>query len=240
MSTCTACFKGGEWVAEGTMAFHFERPADFHFKAGQTLDLILPATITGDGQAARHTFSIVSAPHENGLTIATRMRGSPFKQAMAALAVGAHVELDGPFGALTLHHDRKRPAILVAGGIGITPFVSILRQAAKEGLAQSFILIYSNRRPEDAAFLEELRGPEKEMENLQLIATMTQVAQSKQAWSGKTGQIDGGMLKPLAAGQLAPIYYLAGPPGFVDAMHGLLNEGAVDDDDIRSEGFYGY
>jgi ferredoxin-NADP reductase len=69
---------------------------------------------------------------------------------------------------------------------------------------------------------------------------MTQIGQSKQAWSGRTGQIDAGLLTQGAAGQSAPIYYLAGPPRFVEAMQALLNGIGVDDDDIRSEGFYGY
>ncbi len=240
MSTYNACFKSGETIADGTMAFHFERPADFKFKAGQALDLVLPATAANNQPPARHTFSIVSGPHENHLTIATRMRGSAYKQALHALSAGANVELDGPFGSLTLHSNRKRPAIFIAGGIGITPFVSILRQAAKEQLAQVLILIYSNRRPEDAAFLAELQAHSEHMPNLQLIPTMTQIGQSKQAWVGKTGQIDARMLKQAVAGQLAPIYYLAGPPAFVDAMQDLLNANVVEDVDIRSEGFYGY
>jgi ferredoxin-NADP reductase len=240
MSTYNARFTSSEFIADGTKAFHFERPAGFNFKAGQAIDLVLPATSVNDVQLARHTFSIVSAPHENCLTIATRMRDSPFKQAMNTLSEGADVGLDGPFGSLTLHSNRQRPAIFIAGGIGITPFVSILRQAAKEQLAQKFILIYSNRRPEDAAFLAEFQAHKEQMPNLQFIPTMTQISQSKQTWSGKTGQIDAGILKQAIAGQLAPIYYLAGPPTFVETMQDLLNENGVEDDDIRSEGFYGY
>lgn len=240
MSTYKARFKGSESIADGTMAFHFEKPGGFDFKAGQAIDLILPAPAANDLQPARHTFSLVSAPHENDLTIATRMRGSPFKQAMSALSVGADVDVEGAFGSLTLHHDRQRPAIMLAGGIGITPFVSILRQAAKEQLAQNIVLIYSNHRPEDAAFLAELQALEKRMASFQLIATMTRIGQSKQTWSGPTGQIDAGLLRHVAAKQLAPIYYLAGPPRFVEAMQDLLNEAGVADGDIRSEGFYGY
>lgn len=240
MSTYNVRFNSSETIADGTMAFHFERPADFKFKAGQAIDLVLPTNAPNEAQEARHTFSIVSAPYENCLTIATRMRGSTYKQALNALPVGARVGLDGPFGSLVLHSNREKPAIFIAGGIGITPFISILRQAAKEQLAQAFILIYSNRSPEGAAFLAELQAHEEDMPNLRLIPTMTQISQSKQAWAGKTGQIDSGLLKQVIAGQSAPTYYLAGPPAFVDAMQDLLNEHGVDDDDIRSEGFYGY
>ena len=240
MSTYKTRFKGREEIADRTMAFHFEMPDQFNFKAGEAIDLILPVHTTNGEQPARHTFSIVSAPHEARLTVATRMRNSPYKQAMGSLTVGTGVELDGPFGELGFHDDRQRSAILIAGGIGITPFVSILRQAAMLGSAQSFVLIYSNRRPEDAAFLPELQALEKQMANFQLLATMTQIAPAKTAWSGMTGRIAAGMLTSVAAKQAAPLYYLAGPPEFVEATRDLLQGIGIADNDIRSEGFYGY
>lgn len=240
MSTYRVRLIGNEPVADGTRAFHFEKPEGFTFKAGQALDLVLPARAVNAAQPARHTFSIVSAPHENCLTIATRMRDSQYKQALASLTVGADVELDGPFGSLTLHKDPARPAVFVAGGIGITPFISILRQATREPLTRSLVLLYSNHRPEDAGFLAELQALDEQTANFELIATMTKIDASTQEWSGRRGQIDADLLARTVAPQASPIYYLAGPPGFVEAMQELLNGIGIDDDDIRSEGFYGY
>jgi len=85
------------------------------------------------------------------------MRDSAFKRTFKSVRIGAPVQLEGPFGSLTLHNNRARPAVFIAGGIGITPFMSILRQAAKDQLHQRLLLLYSNRRPEDAAFLAELQ-----------------------------------------------------------------------------------
>lgn len=240
MSTYEARLEGREEIAEGTMAFHFEKPGDFHFKPGQAIDLILPALADKDVQNGRHAFSIVSAPFENRLTIATRMRDSPFKGALGSLAAGAHVQVEGPFGSLTLHNNRARPAVFIAGGIGITPFVSILRQAARDRLPQRFVLIYSNRRPEDAAFLAELQALERHMESFHLAATMTEISHSRQSWSGGMGTIDGEVLKRATGDLSAPIHYLAGPPKMVEAMRDLLNLAGTDEDDIRSEEFYGY
>lgn len=240
MSTHETRLAGREEIAEGTMAFHFEKPADFHFKAGQAIDLVLPALAASDAQNGRHAFSLVSAPSEDRLTIATRMRNSPFKRALGALPAGAAVQLEGPFGALTLHNNRARPAVFLTGGIGITPFVSILRQAARERLPQRFVLLYSNRRPEDTAFLAELRTLEAQMESFRLVPTMTEMNRSQEPWSGDRGVIDAGMLARAAGGLSTPVYYLAGPPAMVAAMRDLLNGVGVDDDDIRSEDFYGY
>ncbi|HOM20922.1 MAG TPA: oxidoreductase, partial [Ottowia sp.] len=73
-------------VAEGTQAFHFDKPAGFDFRPGQAIDLILPLPgVAADSQDARHAFSIVSAPHENELVVATRMRDSAYKRALGAL-----------------------------------------------------------------------------------------------------------------------------------------------------------
>lgn len=229
-----------EDVAEGTRAFHFEKPEGFTFKPGQAIDLVLPELATDDTQANRHAFSLVSAPYEDRLTIATRIRDSAFKRALTGLSASAPVEIDGPFGSLTLHNNRARPAVFVAGGIGITPFVCILRHAAKEALPQRFVLVYSNRRPQDAAFLAELQGLGKHLEGFELIATMTQAAVSEQAWTGRTGAVDGSLLKDIVAGLSAPLCYVAGPPAMVEAMRRQLNQAGVDDDDIRSEDFFGY
>lgn len=231
---------GRDAIAEGTMAFHFTRPADFAFKPGQAIDLILPAAPSTDPADSRHAFSIVSAPCESRLTIATRLRDSPYKQALGVLAAGAEVAMEGPFGTLTLHKERTRPAVMLAGGIGVTPFMSMLRQAAHDRLAQSLVLIYSNRRPEDAAFLGELQLLAAQYRQLRLVATMTQMSQSAKAWAGRTGAIDAALLRPIADDLTTAIYYLAGPPVMVEAMHELLNKVGVDDDDIRSETFYGY
>jgi ferredoxin-NADP reductase len=106
------------------------------------LELLDPPA--GDGQK-RRTFSLVSAPFESTRAIATRMRDTAFKRALKALPDGASVKLSGPIGQFTLA-DAARPAVFIAGGIGITPFMSRLRQANQERSTQSFLLLYSNRR----------------------------------------------------------------------------------------------
>jgi ferredoxin-NADP reductase len=229
-----------EEVAQGTMAFHFEKPAGFTFKPGQAVDVILAS---GSGVSAdndRHTFSIVSAPYQDELVFATRMRDSVYKRALRALAVGTAVSLDGPFGTLTLHNKRARPAVFIAGGIGITPFMSILRQAAQDQLPQDIVLLYSNHRPEDAPFLVELQRLAQKNKQFRLVATMTKMAQSKTAWDGETGLVDAQLLKKTCGALAEPIYYLAGPPAMVAALHQTLSGTGVDDDDIRSEEFFGY
>lgn len=240
MSSYESKLEGREEVADGTMAFHFSKPPGFQFKPGQALEVSLIDAASADAQSASHIFSIVSAPDEERLTIATRMRDSAFKRALRTLVVGSAIKLEGPFGSLTLHSNRTRPAVLIAGGIGITPFVSMLRQAAREQLPQTLVLLYSNRRPEDAAFLAELQALEEGNRNFRLVATMTELTASSRSWPGHCGRIDTALLKQAVGELVAPIYYLAGPPAMVEGMRQTLSLAAVSDDDIRSEAFYGY
>jgi ferredoxin-NADP reductase len=229
-----------EEVAERTVAFHFDKPAGFTFKPGQAIDLILPESAGLAGDGARHAFSIVSAPHENELVVATRIRDSAFKQALDRLPIGGAAAIDGPFGSLTLHRKVERPAVFIAGGIGITPFMSMLRHAAHGASPQRLVLLYSNRRPEDSAFLTELQRLEGDNRQFQLVATMTGMAQSKMPWSGQTGQIDEAVIRRVASELVSPVYYVAGPPAMVAALRDELEDSGVDTDDIRSEEFYGY
>lgn len=229
---------GREQLAEGTMAFRFEKPAEFSFKAGQAVVLELLDPPAGDGQK-RRTFSLVSAPFETGLVIATRMRDTAFKRALKALPDGASMKLLGPIGQLTLA-DVARPAVFIAGGIGITPFVSMLRQAARDRSPQRLLLLYSNRRPEDAAFLSELQELERENGNFRLFATMTDMSSSARKWDGETGFVNADLIRRCVRGLVAPVYYVVGPPAMVVAMQETLRGAGIADDDIRSEEFYGY
>jgi ferredoxin-NADP reductase len=129
---------------------------------------------------------------------------------------------------------------MLAGGIGITPFRSILFRAAKENLPHRIFLFYSNHRPEDAPFLEALQKLEKENPNYKLIATMTDMEKSKQPWDGETGPVNKEMLERYLQRAGSPIYYVAGPAGMVKGLHTMLNQAGVDDDDIRTEEFVGY
>jgi ferredoxin-NADP reductase len=228
---------GREALAEGTLAFRFEKPAGFSFKAGQAVVLELLDPPDEEGQK-RRTFSLVSAPFESELIVATRMRDTAFKRALKALPEGASVKLMGPIGQFTL--DAARSAVFIAGGIGITPFMSMLRQAARERSAQPLRLLYSNRRPEDAAFLAELQALERGNANFRLDATMTDMGRSSSRWNGHKGVVDAELIRSCTGGLHAPLYYVVGPPAMVLAMQETLRAAGVAEDAILTEEFYGY
>lgn len=236
----TAKLKGRREVAERTLACEFERPTGFEFKAGQSIDMTLLNPPETDAEGDKRAFSVASAPHENTLMFATRLRDTAFKRVLQSLPLGSEVKIEGPFGNMTLHNKASRPAVILAGGIGITPFRSMLLRATHDKLPHHILLFFSNRRPEDAPFLAELQSLEGQNPNYRLIATMTEAEKSHQSWKGERGYINQELLSRHLKEIASPVYYLAGPPGMVKAMHAMLNAAGVDDDDIRSEEFAGY
>lgn len=240
MSTLETLLIGHHEVAHGTLAFRLTKPPGFAFKPGQAVTLLLTDP-PPEANSRQRIFSLTSAPHEAQLSIATRMReGSAFKSALRRLSPGAKLQLRGPRGALTLHEDPARAAVFIAGGIGVTPFISMLRHAAHVRSTRALCLVYSNRRPQDAAFLQELQGWEKQIAGLRLVATMTDVSPSDAAWKGETRMIGGELIAQASSGLYAPVYYVVGPPGFVEATQQALTQRGVAVDDVRTEPFYGY
>ena len=120
-------------VAERTVAFYFEKPPGFEYKAGQFADYTLLHPSETDSEGDIRGFTLTSAPYEPRLMATTRLRDTAFKRVLRDLPIGTELLLDAPYGSFTLHHNAARPAVFLAGGIGITPVRSISLQAAHEG-----------------------------------------------------------------------------------------------------------
>ena len=231
---------GRAHVAKGTMAFQFERPHNFVFRAGQSLELTLLGPGEEPPQRLTHTFSIASDPWYEEIMIVTRMRDTAFKRSLSASPIGTEVVIEGPMGSFTLHNNTARPAVLLAGGIGIAPFLSIASQAHKERLRHRIILLYANRLLEDAAFIDVLRGLELVNPRFSFIPTFTRLNTNRGEWKGETGHITQEMLCRRVGKLQGPIFYIAGPLPMVAATRHTLVEAGVDEDDIRTEEFAGY
>jgi len=118
--------------------------------------------------------------------------------------------------------------------------LELIGRPAEDRSPQRLFLAYSNRRPEDAAFLDELQQLERRNTQFHLMATMTDMGKSAREWRGETGIIDADMLKRCVGNAAAPVYYVVGPPAMVKAMQGTLAAAGIAEDNIRTEEFLGY
>src|SRR6202051_1051880 len=227
-------------VAEGTMAFQFEKPNDFQFKAGQYIYLTLTSPDAASLNRLTHTFSIASSPYDEELVVTTRMRDTVFKQAISMLPIGSPAKIEGPMGSFSLHNNTARPAVFLAGGIGIAPFLSMVSYATGEKLRHPIVLFYANRYLQDAAFIDALWKLERVNPRFRFVPTLTRCGDNSAGWKGKTGHISPEMLRTQVGIVRGPIYYIAGPPMMVAATRQTLGELGVDEDDIRTEEFAGY
>jgi len=165
--------------------------------------------------------------------VATRVRDTAFKRVLSALPLGSVVKIEGPSGDLTLDNNVKRTAVFLAGGIGITPFRSIVGRAAKNCSTPT-----AARRT--LRFWTGCKLSKKRIRTTRLSPPVTEMPKSHLPWRGETGRIDQAMLSKYLKEAVSPIYYVAGPPEMVKGLHTVINETGVDDDDIRAEEFSGY
>lgn len=143
-----------EHLTDNVWAFRFRPAEPVTWTAGQFVQVELPHD-NPDGEGTKRWFTNSAAPYEGIVQITTRVTGSTFKQALSRLEPGGELQLienpDGDF----VWQDSARPLVFVAGGIGVTPFRSILRQRAHDGQPLSVTLVYGSRTP-DVPFKDEL------------------------------------------------------------------------------------
>lgn len=236
LATYTLTLLHKETIANDTMAFHWEIPEGFDFKPGQLGDFTLINPSEQDEKGNSRPFSFVYAPSEHKLVTTTRIRDSAFKQTLKNLSEGSEVEFDGPHGTFTLHKTETTPAVFLIGGIGITPIRSMIEEATIQQTDHDMTLLYSNKTPDDAPFLDDFKKMEEKNPNFKFVPVMTR----DDAWDGETGHIDAEMLKRHVPDIEKPIYYLSGPKNMVQAMYKMLVDAGVNEDNIRAEEFSGY
>jgi ferredoxin-NADP reductase len=225
-------------IAEGTLELSFQKPAEFVFEAGQNINLKVPELLYEDARGPRRTFTVASAPEEPELYIATRLSDSGYKRTLLEIEPGAVFEYLGPQGSFLLEA-FPHSAIFLAGGIGITPFRSMLAHAVAAGLRNTIYLLYGNARPETSAYHEWFLAQEKEADFFHYLPTMTDLPDDH-PWPGERRWLSAGLALERVPEAGEAIFYLCGPPKMVEALDAQLHEKEVPAQRIRSESLWGY
>jgi len=226
-------------IANDTWLFRFEKPAGFSYRAGQHVRMSLLSPRQPDPRGNYRFWSFASAPFEPDLAFAVRMRASPFKTELADLPIGDEVQIDMlktvPHSAFALD-DTTRPVVFLAGGIGVVPAWSMIKQAVHDAAPRRLTLFYANRTREDAPFLADLAALAEVSESFEFVPTLTRTDMSD-AWSGERGRLSAGMIERHIGSLKGPVYYISGLQHMVEALHGTLRKAGVSRSAIRSEEF---
>ena len=205
--------------------------------------------VYNDPKGAIRHFTISSSPTENFIMFTTRIRDSPYKRRLSTLEKGAKVKLRDPQGQFVLHQDYSKPAVFLSGGIGVTPFRSMIKYATDKQLPIKLIMFDSNRNRNNILFKKEFDDWEAINKNLKIIYTISEDDQHQEKlpnsndWKGEQGRINKEMiLKYIDTNVLNnSIFYICGPPPMLKAMQALLQEDLnIPKDRINVEEFIGY
>jgi len=221
------------------VTFRFTKNGFPDYLAGQFAFFPLDGVNNDSKGPVRH-FSLASSPTEDAIIISTRIRGTLYKQRLASLDVGAKVRVSKPQGNFTLHEGNEKPAVFLSGGIGVTPFRSMVKYATDKRLPLQITVFDSNRNEDNILYKQEFDRWAQENSNLKIIYTVTDEAKS--GWKGEQGRIDRAMVeRHLGKSDLgSAIFYICGPPGMLKAMQELLQGMQVPEERIKIEEFTGY
>jgi predicted ferric reductase len=185
--------------------------------------------------ATAHPFSFSgSAERDDGKVEVSIKAMGDFTSTVHALKPGTPAYLDGPHGVFTIDRNEGPGFVLIGGGIGITPLLSMLRTARDRDDRRPFLLFYANRRFEEAAFAEELEMLRRHLD----LEVLHVVQEPPEGWSGETGLIDDELLRRrLPARFERRQYFICGPPPMMDALEDALSRIGVPAERIHSERF---
>ena len=225
-------------LAKDTMQFDFEITAgELVFKPGQYLSIKLPKVRTQGNEGNVRYFSLVSSPNETKkFSIATRLSSSAFKQYLFGMNLGEEIEVGGVGGQMILPEPADQKLVFVAGGIGITPFMSMITYALENKTGQDITLLYSNRNRASAAYIDELEKIAAVLPDFKFITTMT----DDEYWPGEKRLVDYEFVKEYVPDYKAAKYFVAGPPAMVLAMANNFDRLGITKEHFILEEFFGY
>ncbi len=238
----TLPFLNKEQESKDAYTFYFDRSSvkDFDFIAGNYIRITLTIPTPDDRGNSRY-FSITSSPlDKNHLTVTARIIQSAFKKTLWSLEPGTEVQFFGPVGRFLLDETDTRQHVFLAGGIGITPFHSMLLYAAQKNLTTPMTLFVSFSTVEDMVFHDEFMRIATEHPNIKVVYTITKPEESQKPWAGETGRITKELISKYVSSPTSALYYMAGPVAMVMSMEEMIKGLNIPQEQVKKEQFSGY
>lgn len=224
VSSYNVSFLKKEQITKDAYKFHFKKPKSFTFEAGQYLKMKLPVK-NPDNRGNSRYFTISASPTEKDLFIITKIGRSTFKQTLNKLNPGDKVQIRGPWGDFVLKKQEKRKVIFLAGGIGLTPFRSILKQNLDSSMHIPITMINSYS-DEKAAELSSVLDEFKNLPGFNLQTLLERITTDfLHKYLDESGKY---------------VYYISGPERMVTSLASDLRKKGVKEENIKLDDFPGY
>ena len=233
--------KERRYETNDVMSFIFDLGGQrLEYQPGQFLYYELDALAFPDERGTRRHFTISSSPTEKGiLMFTTKLRGSGFKETLRQAPIGYELTCETPpEGEFVMNAGETRLRhVFIAGGIGITPYRSILRYSADTGESLNALMLYFNSSSMNIVFRQEMEDIAAKMATFSLVNILTE---SEKGWKGETGALDESILRRWVPDPDDLLFWVSGPPGMVGACRELLERIGVKQQSIRTDRFMGY
>ncbi|MCL1976624.1 MAG: FAD-dependent oxidoreductase [Candidatus Bathyarchaeota archaeon] len=214
-------------------SFRFPRPKELQYKPGQYFFV----TIKQDGKEISNPFSFSTSPTETDyIEFTKKLTDHEYSIALKATKIGDWAKIDAPYGKLTYEGEYPKIALL-CGGIGITPFRSIIKNATDKNLNNKITLFYGCRTEEDIPFKTELEELSQKNNNLKIFIVLSQASPN---WKGATGHITAEIIQKELPDFKDTTFYACGPPPMVKAMQGIIEKLGLPKEQLKLELFTGY
>lgn len=214
-------------------SYRFPRPPELTYKPGQYFFITIKQ---GDRELTKH-FSFSSSPTEKDhFEFTKKFTDHEYSMALKAAKVGDWARIDASYGQFTFEGEYPKIAQL-AGGIGITPFISMCKNATDKRLSSKITLFYGCRTENDIAFKQELEKMQEQNKNLEIVFMVNEASSQ---WKGATGVINAEMIKKELPDYKDNLFYVCGPPPMVKTMETLIESIGLPKTQLKLEYFTGY
>lgn len=227
-------------VAPDVYDFIFAKPETFMFTPGQYLEWTLGHD-SPDGRGNRRYFTIASSPteHEIRMGIKFHEKSSSFKNAMLSMGAGDEILASQLAGDFTMPKDKSRKLVFIAGGIGITPFRSMIKYLLDKNETRPITLLYSNKSESDIVY-KDVFDEAAEKLGMKTIYTLTERNAISPEWNGGRGMISEAMIREHVPDFAESAFYISGPRGMVDSFEATLQKMEIKKKNIKADYFPGF
>lgn len=219
-----------------TMSFIFDKPVGFDFQPGQFAQWAFPVEMC-DERCNKRPFSIATSPTEDYLMMTTRRGVSALKKAMETFSPGISIQAVGPLGRFVLTEDSST-ILMIAGGIGITPLRSMIKNALDKKTNHQITLLYFNKSVDEIIYQNELQEWMKQSEKITIIEILTDETNIPPDWQGRVGRVTEQMIQEFLTPEIQ--VFTCGPKPMVDAIRLMLKTIGFPEEKVHREDFSGY
>lgn len=226
-------------MAQDTYGFTFVPDTRFSYTPGQYLEWTVPHSGV-DSRGNRRYFTLSSSPTEAELMIGVKFyqNSSSFKKALGSLLSGDQIFAGQLAGEFTLPVDQTKKLVFIAGGIGITPYRSMIKFLLDKGEKRPITLLYSNKKIGDIVY-KDIFDSAVEKLGIKTVYTLTDPG-VPQSWTGKVGFIDQKMIQEEIPDWKDSLFYISGPHSMVNVFEKVLKQMGIGGNKIKIDFFPGF